>query len=172
MTEADLEQVRLWRNSPAVSQFMYHSRLITPEDQKAWFEGLANDPTRHYWIIQHADHAVGVANLYNINQTFKSCYWAFYLGDGGGGSAGLGARVELAILEYVFEELSLNKLLCEVFVSNDKVIRLHEKFGFRREAYLREHVFKDNVFRDVIGLALLRREWKQIQGTLQQLFKR
>ena len=63
------------------------------------------------------------------------------------------------MLSYVFNELNLNKLRCEVFVSNDMVIKMHEKFGFRREAYFREHCFKKDKFEDAVGLAILKREW-------------
>ena len=66
-------------------------------------------------------------------------------------------------MEYVFNELKLNKLRCEVFTSNDKVIKMHENFGFRREAYYREHCLKNNQKFDVIGLALLQTEWSLIK---------
>jgi RimJ/RimL family protein N-acetyltransferase len=46
-----------------------------------------------------------------------------------------------------------------VFVSNDKVIKMHEKFGFRREAYYREHCIKGEQKLDVVGLAILESDW-------------
>jgi UDP-4-amino-4,6-dideoxy-N-acetyl-beta-L-altrosamine N-acetyltransferase len=104
--------------------------------------------------------------LYTINFTFRTCYWAFYLADQNTRGSGLGAKVELAVLDYVFDDLKLNKLLCEVFVDNEKVVAMHEKFGFRRESYFREHVFKDGSYKDVVGLALLRREWTQLQASM------
>jgi hypothetical protein len=63
----------------------------------------------------------------------------------------------------VFETLNLNKLRCEVFTFNDKVIKMHEKFGFRREAFYREHCFKIDGYKDVIGLALLANEWNVVK---------
>lgn len=57
----------------------------------------------------------------------------------------------------------LNKLRCEVFTSNDKVIKMHEKFGFRREAYYREHCIKNSKKLDVVGLALLESEWRILE---------
>ena len=44
---------------------------------------------------------------------------------------------------------------------------MHEKFGFRREAYYREHCSKNGKFEDVVGLALLKSEWIQLKSTLQ-----
>ena len=168
----DLELVRTWRNSEAVAQYMYTDAPVSVEQQQAWFARISTDATKEYWLIMHQDRPVGVANLYAINAEARSCYWAFYLGDENLRGSGLGAKVELAVLAYVFDERKLNKLLCEVFVSNDKVIAMHEKFGFRRESYFRQHVYKNGVFRDVVGLALLQREWQQVREGLQARFLR
>lgn len=161
-----LELVRAWRNSPAVAQYMYTADPISAEQQQAWHARISQDPTVHYWLIYHQDRPVGVANLYAISQRNRSCYWAFYLGEENLHGSGIGAKVELAVLEYVFEELKFNKLACEVFVTNAKVVAMHEKFGFRREAYFRQHIYKDKQFIDVVGLALLRREWQQLREAL------
>ena len=49
---------------------------------------------------------------------------------------------------------------------------LHEKFGFRRESYFRQHVHKNGSFHNVVGLALLRREWQLMREHLQARFVR
>ena len=109
---------------------------------------------------------IGVASLTGINKTLNNCYFGFYLGDTASKRVGIGAKVEYALLNYVFETLKLNKLRCEVFDFNNQVIRLHEKFGFRREAFYREHCYKNGSFQNVIGLALLKSEWKMIKNNL------
>ena len=162
----NLELVRTWRNSPSVAQHMYTAEFISVEQQQAWYARLNQNTSVHYWLIYYQDRPVGVANLYAISQQNRSCSWAFYLGDENLHGSGIGARVEIAVLEYVFEELKFNKLSCEVFVANDKVIAMHEKFGFRREAYFRQHIYKDKGFMDVVGLAMLQREWRQLRDTL------
>lgn len=162
----DLEMVRDWRNSEAVAQYMYNSEPISAEQQQAWFASLSQDTSKQYWIIQHQGRPVGVANLYAINRTFRTCYWAFYIADQNTRGTGIGAKVEMAVLDYVFDDLKLNKLLCEVFVDNDKVVAMHEKFGFRRESYFREHIYKDGGYKDVVGLAMLKREWAQLRPSL------
>ncbi len=162
----DLEMVRVWRNSEAVAQYMYSDAPISEAQQLAWFKSISQDESKHYWVINYQGHDVGVANLYAINKTSNSCYWAFYIADQNMRGTGVGAKVEMTVLEYVFDTLKLNKLLCEVFVDNDKVITMHEKFGFRRESYFREHIRKNGTYKDVVGLALLRREWSQLREGL------
>ena len=67
--------------------------------------------------------------------------------------------VEYLVLSFVFERLGLNRLWCEVFLDNEAVWKTHEGFGFRREALLRDHVRKSGVFRDVVGLGMLKADW-------------
>jgi UDP-4-amino-4,6-dideoxy-N-acetyl-beta-L-altrosamine N-acetyltransferase len=157
----DLELVRGWRNSPEVSAYMYTDAQISAEQQRSWFEKVRDDPRSRYWIIQYEGKKTGVVSLTDINHTLNSCYWAFYLGDTSIRGAGIGLKTEYHVLRYVFEELKLNKLRCEVFVFNDKVIKMHERVGFRREAYYREHCIKNGEFIDVVGLAMLKSEWER-----------
>ena len=166
--EKDIELIRSWRNSPEVSAYMYTEKEISLEEQKSWFEKIKLDHTSIYWMIIYGATPLGVASLTGINRTFNSCYWAFYLGDTSVRGAGIGAKVEFQVLSYVFEELKLNKLRCEVFAFNDKVIKMHEKFGFRREAYYRQHSLKNGKYEDVVGLALLKSEWEQIKNVLNE----
>lgn len=160
LTQTDIELVRTWRNSPDVAQYMYTDEPITAEQQAAWFARVETDSTSRYWLIEYDGRKLGLASLTGISHTFGSCYWAFYLGDTSIRGAGLGAKVEYNVLEYVFNELGLHKLRCEVMTFNDKVIAMHEKFGFRREAYYRQHVRKNGIWQDVVGLAILKSEWE------------
>ena len=169
LAEVHLEIIRNWRNSHDVAQYMYTEREISQEEQKKWFQVLENDTTKKYWIIEYRGKLIGVVNLVNINYEFRSAYWAFYIGETSVRGGGIGAKIEYSVLNYVFDELKLNKLLCEVFVSNEAVIKLHEKFGFRREAYYRNHIPKTGKFLDVIGLAIFKDEWEKIKQSFEFL---
>lgn len=163
LTQDDIELVRAWRNSPEVAQYMYTDAQITAEQQQNWFERVGQDSRSKYWLIEGDGKKIGLASLTDINPTLSSCYWAFYLGNTSVRGGGIGAKVEFAVLDYVFNELKLNKLRCEVFTTNAKVIGMHEKFGFRREAYYRQHVKKNGEWLDVVGLALLQSEWQGLR---------
>lgn len=164
----DLEQIRAWRNSSDVSKYMYTDNHISAEMQSKWFEKVNVSSDCKYWIIEYNGRDLGLASITGINEVLSSCHWAFYLGDTTVRGAGIGGKVEFNVLSYVFDELNLNKLRCEVFVSNDKVIKMHEKFGFRREAYFREHCIKNEEKLDVVGLAILKSEWSQVKNVLKE----
>jgi UDP-4-amino-4,6-dideoxy-N-acetyl-beta-L-altrosamine N-acetyltransferase len=168
----DLELVRHWRNSKDVAKYMYDETIITENDQKLWYESILKSNSNIYWIIEYNYKKIGLVSVTNINKALQSCYWAFYLGDESTRGSGIGAKVEYEIIEYVFSTLGLNKLRCEVFISNEKVIKLHDKFGFKREAYYREHCIKENEKFDVIGLGLLKSDWDLIKESIKKIIFR
>tara|TARA_A100001015_G_C14726207_1_gene607976 strand:- start:14 stop:556 length:543 start_codon:yes stop_codon:yes gene_type:complete len=162
----DIELVRKWRNSEAVYKYMYDEKCISESQQKKWFEKISRDRSSIYWVVEYKEKKIGLVSITGINNVLSSCFWAFYLGDTSIRGAGIGSKIEFNVLEYVFNKLNLNKLRCEVFVNNDRVIKMHEKFGFRREAYYREHCIKNEQKLDVVGLAILQSEWNSISQTM------
>ncbi|CAH0994321.1 Spermidine N(1)-acetyltransferase [Emticicia aquatica] len=172
LIKEDIELVRTWRNSPEVAQYMYTEDEISTEQQEAWFEKVKNDETSKYWVIEYDNKKIGLASITGINKVLGSCYWAFYLGTDVPRGGGIGSKIEFNVLEYVFNDLKLNKLRCEVMIFNDKVISMHEKFGFRREAYYRQHVKKNGKWIDTIGLAILKEEWLKQREFMQKIIYR
>jgi UDP-4-amino-4,6-dideoxy-N-acetyl-beta-L-altrosamine N-acetyltransferase len=159
LRQGDSAQVLAWRNAPHVSAYMYTSHPIGQAEHDRWFALALDAPDRRYWIVERDGQAVGLANLTRIDVVNRKCDWAYYLGETSTRGQGIGAAVEYMVLQQVFGPLALNKLCCEVFLDNEAVWRLHESFGFTREALWRDHVWKDGAFKDVVGLGILARDW-------------
>jgi UDP-4-amino-4,6-dideoxy-N-acetyl-beta-L-altrosamine N-acetyltransferase len=157
----DSDRLLRWRNSPEVAAYMYTDHEISPDEHARWFAGIEGDPKRAYWIIEMDGEPVGLANLYDIDPTHGRCAWAYYLAEPQVRGRGVGSFVEYAMIEKVFGEFGLHKLWCEVLASNEAVWKLHEGFGFRQEACLRDHVVKNGRRQDVLGLGLLARDWAE-----------
>ena len=156
---ADSDRLLAWRNQPEIAAWMYSDHLITPEEHARWFAGALADARRRYWVIEADGAPVGLANLYDLAPEHGRCAWAYYLADPSTRGQGIGAFVEYWVIEHVFADLGLTKLWCEVLIGNEGVWRLHEGFGFQREALLRQHVKKAGVASDVVGLGLLAADW-------------
>lgn len=166
--ESDLEVILNWRTMPEVSRYMYTDFEPSMVRQRNWFEAICRDDSRKDWVIRVDGENVGLVWLVRINDVNKRCEWAYYLGSPNVRGKGIGRNVELNILEYVFETLKLNKLCCEVFVSNEKVIAIHEKYGSRTEGTRREHIFKNGEFHDIVEMGILKNDWeREIKGQLE-----
>lgn len=157
---ADSPRLLAWRNAPEVAAYMYSDHAISQTEHDRWFAGAMAAADRRYWIIEAEGGSVGLANLARIDLAARRCEWAYYLGEASTRGQGLGSRIEYIVLRHVFETLGLNKLWCEVLLENEAVWKLHQSFGFTREALFRDHVFKAGRFQDVVGLGMLAADWR------------
>lgn len=164
LRETDGPKVLTWRNSDTVAPHMYSDHLITPEEHADWLVRALTLNDRAFWIIELNGTEVGLANLAAISLSHRRCDWAYYLADPSTRGKGVGQAVEFAMLRHVFEDRMLNKLWCEVLLENESVWKLHERFGFVREALYRDHVYRNGVAKDVVGLGLLARDWPKARA--------
>jgi UDP-4-amino-4,6-dideoxy-N-acetyl-beta-L-altrosamine N-acetyltransferase len=162
----DLELIRNWRNSAEVSRYMYTDTVITPDQQKKWFKKISSEENSRYWLIEYKGKKLGLVYIIDIDTNNSKCFWGFYLGDTSIRGAGIGKKVEYKLLHYVFEDLKLNKLCGEVLGFNERVLKMHSKFGFKQEGILRQHVKKNDEFIDVVAIGILRAEWEDLKEIL------
>lgn len=167
MVEPDIYKVLEWRMLPEVTKYMYTDIEGTKESQKKWFDRVSTSSKYRYWMIEFDETDIGVLNLYDINQVNKRCFWAYYIADTSFRGKGIGRDLECNLYNYVFNFMKFNKLCCEVFEFNDKVIKIHEKFGSKIEGVFKEHIFKNGAYHNVVRMAILRDEWYAIRDGYQ-----
>jgi len=162
--ESDAEKILRWRTKPDITKYMYTDLNISEEEQLNWIKKINLDCTKRYWIVNVDNRDVGLVCLYDIDLKNKKASWAYYLGEEDVKGKGIGKSIELNILCYVFDVLLLNKLCCEVFADNEKVIKLHEKLGSKIEGVRRKHILKNGEYHDIVEMGILKEEWDQIKG--------
>ncbi len=167
INKQDLQTISEWRMNPEVTKYMYTSPELTIDSQMKWFSRITSDRTVSYWIISFSFKEIGVINLYDIDTVNKRCFWAYYIGDASVRGKGLGRNIECNIYDYVLRDLNLNKLSCEVLSFNKRVIEIHKHFGSQIEGVLRQHIYKDGEFYDVVRMAILRQEWELIRSSFE-----
>ncbi|MEY4578055.1 MAG: hypothetical protein RL701_2758, partial [Pseudomonadota bacterium] len=160
ITELDLPRIMAWRTTKAVSDFMYSDFEPNLARQKEWFSAISGDNTRLDWLVNVAGVEAGVLSITRLDSQHHRCDWAYYLGATQLRGKGVGRLLELNVLRYVFEELVMNKLCCEVLAANEKVVELHERYGSQVEGRRRAHILKRGVFLDVIEMGILRADWE------------
>ncbi|MDG5789764.1 GNAT family protein [Evansella sp. AB-P1] len=65
----------------------------------------------------------------------------------------------IALLNFAFHEMQLNKIYGQTNWKNKPAIKLMSKFGFQQEGILREHQLLDDKYEDVLLFALLKRDY-------------
>ena len=68
---------------------------------------------------------------------------------------GYGKEAMRLLCDFCFNEMNLHKLKVTVFAFNEAAVRCYESNGFVREGCLKEEIFRDGAYRDVLILSRL-----------------
>ena len=107
------------------------------------------------WIGLSDDVPVGNVNLKNINHMMKFAEIGYGVGEQHQGK-GYGTELVRQLVEMVFQETDLRKLLAFVHDKNIPSCRLLEKLGFQKEGLLREHYIINGKPENEVLYAILR----------------
>jgi UDP-4-amino-4,6-dideoxy-N-acetyl-beta-L-altrosamine N-acetyltransferase len=157
--EEDLQLIMKWRMSSEVTSYMYTNPKLTIESQQLWLKNISQIQDVLYWMIEFDHVPIGVINICDMDKVNKKCSWAYYIGDTSFRGKGIATLLECNIYDYVFYNLGLNKLCCEVFEQNDKVVKMHQKFGTEIEGLLKEHIIKGEEKYNVVTMGILKHKW-------------
>lgn len=155
--DSELELMRGWRNAPAVRANMYTSHEISVDEHQAWWSRTRAREDQRYFMYEKDDQKIGIVSFSAIDFLSRNCSWAFYAAPEA--PRGSGSRMEFLAIDYVFNELKMHKMYCEVLDFNKSVIKLHQKFGFQVEGVFRQQHRSEIGFSDVYRLGMLADEW-------------
>lgn len=168
MGEDDLNKVLAWRNLDRIRANMYTDHMIDYEEHRKWFERIQKDSSSVYFIFEYDNISLGCVYFINIDEINSKSYWGFYLGEDSGPRVS-GPAMEFIALDFAFERLALRKLCCEVFSFNQRVIKMHIKFGFEIEGCFKKHIWKNEEYKDVVTLAIFKEDWLESRDKLKKL---
>lgn len=160
MEESDIEQVREWRNSDQVAEFMLSKTIISKEQQLKWFQSIQNNPEYVYWIIlSKKGESLGVVSLNKIDNLEKTAEPGLYIGSIKDRNSFFGMEAYFHLLNFAFEKLNLEKVYGTVLSSNNVAMKMNSSFGFEIENALKNNTVVNNVAQDVYKLILFKKSF-------------
>jgi ribosomal-protein-alanine N-acetyltransferase len=123
----------------------------------ASWRALANPGTR--WGIQRKGEAelCGTCGLFAWNRAWRKCTLGYELAPQAQGQ-GLMHEALLAVLDWGFDHMELNRVEAQVHPENLASLRSVERLGFRQEGLLRELGFWGGRYHDMFQYSLLRKD--------------
>jgi RimJ/RimL family protein N-acetyltransferase len=109
-------------------------------------------------VDKASTQAIGYVQAYNLNLEQGWCYVLFYLEAPYRGSTHA-AEAQAAFLDQLFETWGLRKVYADVFEFNADSLKPAMSGGFVEEACLRQHLWLDDRYWDLIRFALPRESW-------------
>ena len=173
----DLPIIAKWRTSPEVYEYLFEQDPISQERQERWFEQIENSRDRYQFVIETLEGSpIGLVSLFDLDLRNGRAEWGFYIGDMRYRMGGYAVEAELLLLRYAFLYLNLHRVYCQSFAFNQKVLELHKRFGFLEEGRLREHVYHNGRYEDVVIMGVTKEEFQEresyLDGVLSQLANR
>lgn len=119
----------------------------------SWIENMINTGRAVQFIISAANAPIGSVYFRDIDHVNYKAEFGIFIGEDNMRNSGLGTTACKLACEYGFKTLGLHKIFLRAFASNTIAIRSYEKSGFVREAMLRDDVFVNGEYRDIILMA-------------------
>ena len=128
-----------------------------------WYDSVLEDQSRSRVVfaieVLDGDALIGFVQLLQIDWISRRCSFGITIGERRYQGQGLAADCMHLLFRYAFECLNLRKISLEVAVYNRAALNLYRKFGFTEEGVLKEHVFLEGVYHDVVVMRLLASEY-------------
>lgn len=162
MTPEDTDRIVAWRNSEAVRKRFIYREAFTREGHLSWIKNMVETGKVIQMIIcdLKTDEPLGSVYFRDVDRKHSKAEYGIFIGEESARGRGVGSAVAKLALRYAFEEEKLHRVFLRVLSDNQPAIKSYENAGFQREALLREDVFLDGSYRDVILMGILDREWK------------
>lgn len=157
MGPEDTDNIVEWRNSEGVRKNFIYQALFTRESHENWTRTMVETGKVVQMMIcdRVSGEAVGSVYVRDIDRQHKKAEYGIFIGGEQARGRGMGTAAARLMIRFCFEELELHRLFLRVYADNCSAVRSYEKAGFVKEAYLRDDVCIDGVFRDIVLMGIL-----------------
>ena len=164
---SDLDNIRQWVNDPEITNtlsdvFLYpHSKNESEVFLNMIMEGKSSIKS---FVIAEKDSLeyIGQIDLFKIDWKNRFAILAIVIGGKEYLGKGYGSEAIRVLLKFAFEELNLNRIELDVYDYNVRAQKCYLKCGFKEEGRMRQKLFRDGQYRDVIKMAILKEEYEEL----------
>ncbi|NLT43555.1 MAG: GNAT family N-acetyltransferase [Anaerolineae bacterium] len=161
----DLPRFVAWIADPEVRRFLSFYRPVSLDAEEHWLEGLSKAGNQEVFAIETLEgRHIGSVGLHDIHPRYRCAEAGIFIGEREYWNKGYGTDAMRLLLDFGFGQLNLHRIFLHVHAGNQRAIRSYDKCGFVREGLLRQAVYKDGEYQDVIVMAILKAEYRSIEG--------
>ncbi len=160
---ADAPLLFRWRNSPEVMHLDGIYRPLSQSAFESWFTGIGRNADEVVFAIRRkgSEDLLGYVEVMNIRPVTRAAELSIMIGDPANRGQGHGREALQLCLAFCWDELNLRRLALCLRADNGPALRAYQAVGFMLEGVLRQAVFSDGAFRDVLMLGCLREPQEQ-----------
>ena len=160
----DLPRFAAWLNDPEVRENLLVYAPLSLDDEQGWYEGMRKRPKDEQPLVMEIKtedgwQAIGNIGLHDLSWRHRCAEVGLFIGEKDLWSKGYGRRFLRLMLRHAFQTLNLNRVYLHVYETNLRGIRSYEKAGFVHEGRLRQAIFSNGRYIDLLVMSALREEW-------------
>ena len=163
---ADVPSFVRWLNDADTASFLSIRSPMSVAMEERWFEQMvaAQGKEGYHFVIcmLDDDRSIGTVGLFNLDTVNGNAGIGISIGEKELWGQGLGTDAMLALLDFGFGQLRLERMWLDVYDYNERARRSYEKCGFVLEGTQRHAVYKLGKFVDVCLMSILRAEWEKL----------
>lgn len=162
MTKEDTDLIVKWRNEDFVRSNFIYQKPFTRQGHLHWIETMIDTGRVVQFIICLKEgKPIGSVYIRDIDREHRKAEYGIFIGEKEALGKSYGTQAAELAKQYAFQILGLHKLMLRVLAGNDRAKRSYEKAGFVQEAYLKEDVYLEDGYHDVILMACFESEKKE-----------
>jgi RimJ/RimL family protein N-acetyltransferase len=156
----DIERINRWRNDREVIDLLGNNFLFIGSDvDEQWFQHYLRHRDTHVRLAildcANQEH-IGNVQLTNIHPINRSAEFSIVIGEKTYWSKGFGSEATRQMIEHGFRDRNLHRIYLTVLESNVRAIETYKKAGFAYEGTLKDAVFKNNAYHNLVSMAIVR----------------
>ena len=163
ISEDDLVYINKFRNNKDLQSFLVAPfRYINIETDKKWLSSYQNNRNNNIrCVICHENdtNILGVVYLLDIDWINRTANFGIFISSESMRGKGYGKYATKLMLEHAFYNMNLNRVQLRVLEKNDRAIKLYKNVGFIEEGILRDAVFKENCYQNLVVMGILRSDF-------------
>lgn len=125
-----LEMIRLWRNQDYIRKRMQFQKILSSEDQLAWFNALDAEKNL-YWVIRSSGYPIGLVHIKDMDDNFQSGEAGVFVGEPNFLDSAQPMLAILVMMEIAFYVIGLKQLHAKIHHENHKAIRFNNDLGYK-----------------------------------------
>lgn len=163
LTSKDSETLFNWINERDLVIFNNSYKPTHEANHQTWFDNITLKKDVFIFGIKRTTDGklIGSCQLNNLNLVHRHAELQIRIADDENRGKGLGSDAVRMLLRFAFKDLNFNRVFLNVFATNSRAIRAYEKIGFLREGELKQHVFIDGNYLNVVVMAVLREDYEE-----------
>lgn len=159
----DLDFVRGLINDPEMERTVVGwAWPLSRKDEEQWYASFRNSESSLRYIIETEDDGlVGLTGLANIDWKNGSAKGAGIRVRSGVQTRGIATDAYMTMFKFAFDELRLNRVSTSAFDDNIASLGFQEKCGCKREGVIRQAIFKNGAYKNLILMGILAEEYRE-----------